>query len=198
MKAGGFYGWPYCYTTQPGQAQVWDRDFGKKTADACKAATPAFSLTTAHSAPLGLAFYDGKTFPAAYRGQMFAALHGSWNRSARSGYKVIMIDPQSGKTTDFVTGFLKGQTVAGVPSIWSSRRTGPCCSVTTGRARLAHPGPLKPGRWPWCRNALRVGVQLRSGQRRARLRACLLLAFRPFRPARPAGRLYGASTLTAG
>ncbi|GGR55012.1 sorbosone dehydrogenase [Deinococcus seoulensis] len=115
VKDGGFYGWPYCYTTQPGQAQVWDKDFGRKSADTCKAATPAFSLTTAHSAPLGLAFYDGKTFPAEYRGQMFAALHGSWNRSVKSGYKVIMIDPQSGKTTDFLTGFLKGQTVSGRP-----------------------------------------------------------------------------------
>ena len=115
VKAGGFYGWPYCYTTQPGQAQVWDKDFGKKTADACKAATPAFSLTTAHSAPLGLAFYDGKTFPAGYRGQLFAALHGSWNRSVKSGYKVIMIDPATGRTTDFLTGFLKGQTVSGRP-----------------------------------------------------------------------------------
>lgn len=63
VKPGGFYGWPYCYTTQPGQAQVWDKDFGKKTAETCKAATPAFALTTAHSAPLGLAFYTGKTFP---------------------------------------------------------------------------------------------------------------------------------------
>lgn len=115
VKQGGFYGWPYCYTTQPGQAQVWDRDFGKKTADTCKAATPAFALTTAHSAPLGLAFYTGKTFPAAYQGQIFAALHGSWNRSEKSGYKVITIDPQTGKVTDFLTGFLRGQNVVGRP-----------------------------------------------------------------------------------
>ncbi|WP_371810075.1 sorbosone dehydrogenase family protein [Deinococcus sp. JMULE3] len=115
VKQGGFYGWPYCYTTQPGQAQVWDKDFGRKSADTCKAATPAFALTTAHSAPLGLAFYTGKTFPAAYRGQMFVALHGSWNRSEKSGYKVITIDPQTGRVTDFLTGFLRGQNVVGRP-----------------------------------------------------------------------------------
>lgn len=115
LTAGGFYGWPYCYTTQPGQPQVWDREFGRKTAEVCRSATPAFSLVTAHSAPLGLAFYTGKTFPAAYKNQMFVALHGSWNRSQKSGYKVVMVNPQSGKVADFMTGFLKGQTTLGRP-----------------------------------------------------------------------------------
>lgn len=115
VEAGGFYGWPYCYTTQPGQAQVWDKDFGRKNAELCKSATPAFALTTAHSAPLGLAFYTAKTFPAAYQGQMFVALHGSWNRSQKSGYKVIRVDPQSGQVNDFLTGFLQGQKTEGRP-----------------------------------------------------------------------------------
>ncbi|ANE42939.1 PQQ-dependent sugar dehydrogenase [Deinococcus puniceus] len=115
VQAGGFYGWPYCFTTQAGKAQVWDRDFGRKNASTCANATPAFALTTAHSAPLGLAFYTGNTFPTAYRGMMFSALHGSWNRSQKSGYKVIMIDPKTGKTTDFLTGFLSGQRVLGRP-----------------------------------------------------------------------------------
>ena len=115
LTAGGFYGWPYCYTTKAGEPQVWDKDFGRKNADICKAATPAFALTTAHSAPLGMAFYTGSTFPAQYKGQMFVALHGSWNRSQKSGYKVITIDPASGKVSDFLTGFLKGQSVLGRP-----------------------------------------------------------------------------------
>lgn len=46
---------------------------------------------------------------------MFVALHGSWNRSEKSGYKVITIDPQTGRVTDFLTGFLRGQTVVGRP-----------------------------------------------------------------------------------
>ncbi|AWN23781.1 sorbosone dehydrogenase [Deinococcus irradiatisoli] len=115
LGQGRDFGWPYCYTLQPGQAQVWDKDFGKKSAETCKSTTPAFALTTAHSAPLGLAFYTGKTFPDKYQGQMFVALHGSWNRTTKSGYKVIMIDPKSGKVQDFLTGFLSGQSAKGRP-----------------------------------------------------------------------------------
>ncbi|WP_291424581.1 sorbosone dehydrogenase family protein [Deinococcus sp.] len=115
VAAGKFYGWPYCYTVKPGQPQVWDSDFKAKTAEVCKQATPAFALTAAHAAPLGITAYTGKTFPAAYRGQLFAALHGSWNRSQKSGYKVVTVDPSSGKVSDFLTGFLEGQNTLGRP-----------------------------------------------------------------------------------
>jgi len=115
LAQGRDFGWPYCYTMQPGEAQVWDKDFGKKNADTCKTTTPAFALTTAHSAPLGLAFYTGKVFPAQYRGQMFVALHGSWNRTTKSGYRVITVDPKSGKVQDFLTGFVNGQSSKGRP-----------------------------------------------------------------------------------
>ncbi|AZI42008.1 sorbosone dehydrogenase family protein [Deinococcus psychrotolerans] len=115
LAVGRNFGWPYCYTTETGQPQVWDKDFGKKNADVCKAATPAFALTTAHSAPLGLAFYDGKVFPSKYQGQMFVALHGSWNRSEKSGYRVVTVDPKSGKVQDFMTGFISGKSSKGRP-----------------------------------------------------------------------------------
>ncbi|MFC6592243.1 PQQ-dependent sugar dehydrogenase [Deinococcus lacus] len=117
LTDGGFYGWPYCYTVQPGQPQVWDQDFGRQSPATCEAATPAFALTTAHSAPLGMAFYTGQAFPPAYQGLMFAGLHGSWNRSAKSGYKVVTVNPESGEVSDFLTGFLAadGQTVEGRP-----------------------------------------------------------------------------------
>ncbi|OLV17318.1 PQQ-dependent sugar dehydrogenase [Deinococcus marmoris] len=115
VNSGNSFGWPYCYTTKAGEAQVWDTDFGKKSAAVCKAATPAFALTTAHSAPLGLAFYTGKTFPQTYAGQMFVALHGSWNRSEKSGYKLITVDPKTGKVADFLTGFLKNDKASGRP-----------------------------------------------------------------------------------
>lgn len=46
---------------------------------------------------------------------MFVALHGSWNRSAKSGYKVVRVDPETGKVTDFLTGFLSGQRTLGRP-----------------------------------------------------------------------------------
>ncbi|PYE53855.1 PQQ-dependent sugar dehydrogenase [Deinococcus yavapaiensis] len=113
LQAGGNYGWPYCYTLSG--KQVFDQQFGRKTAAVCTNATPAFATVTAHSAPLGLAFYTGTKFPTAYRNQMFVALHGSWNRTERTGYKVVMVNPQTGEAQDFVTGFLDGQTVRGRP-----------------------------------------------------------------------------------
>ncbi|WP_022799870.1 PQQ-dependent sugar dehydrogenase [Deinococcus ficus] len=136
VRAGGFYGWPYCYTVKPGQPQVWDRDYGRRTAETCKAATPAFALTTAHSAPLGLAFYTGKTFPAAYQGQMFVALHGSWNRTRKSGYKVVTVDPRTGQVRDFLTGFLKGQTVTGRPVDLVVTRDGQMLLTDDGEGRV--------------------------------------------------------------
>ncbi|WP_424951484.1 PQQ-dependent sugar dehydrogenase [Deinococcus sp.] len=114
LKAGGFYGWPYCYTLDG--VQTYDKDFGRKDAGVCRNATPAFTTVTAHSAPLGIGFYTGKSFPASYQGALFAALHGSWNRSERSGDKVVMIDPKTGKVSDFLTGFLDGQTSLGRPA----------------------------------------------------------------------------------
>ena len=67
-------------------------------------------LIQAHSASLGLTFYDGHAFPAEYRGDAFAAEHGSWNRSKRTGYKMIRIRLKDGVPTgeyeDFVTGFV--------------------------------------------------------------------------------------------
>lgn len=113
LKAGGNYGWPYCYTLNG--KQVFDQEFGRKTSAVCANATPAFATVTAHSAPLGLAFYTGTQFPTAYRNQMIVALHGSWNRTQRTGYKVVMVNPQTGRVQDFITGFLDGQTVRGRP-----------------------------------------------------------------------------------
>jgi glucose/arabinose dehydrogenase len=67
-------------------------------------------LLQAHSASLGMTFYDGPQFPAAYRGNIFAAEHGSWNRSKRTGYKVVRVIVENGVPTgeyeDFVTGFV--------------------------------------------------------------------------------------------
>jgi glucose/arabinose dehydrogenase len=66
----------------------------------------------AHSAALGVAFYPltGGKFPANYSGDAFVSFHGSWNRSAKTGYKIVRVDFQNGKpasVTDFVVGFLK-------------------------------------------------------------------------------------------
>ena len=64
----------------------------------------------AHSAPLGLTFYTGQQFPQAYRGDLFVAFHGSWNRSAPTGYKVVRIPMQGstpGAVEDFAVGWLR-------------------------------------------------------------------------------------------
>jgi glucose/arabinose dehydrogenase len=67
-------------------------------------------LLQSHSASLGMTFYTGEQFPAEYRGHAFAALHGSWNRAQRTGYKVIYVPLERGKAlgeyVDFMTGFV--------------------------------------------------------------------------------------------
>jgi glucose/arabinose dehydrogenase len=74
---------------------------------------PTF-LIEAHSASLGMTIYDGSQFPPAYRGNIFAAEHGSWNRSKRTGYKVIRVIMKDGAPTgeyeDFATGFVINDT----------------------------------------------------------------------------------------
>ncbi len=67
-------------------------------------------LLQSHMASLALTFYTGKQFPREYQGMIFAAEHGSWNRSHRTGYKVICVPLKNGKATgeymDFLTGFV--------------------------------------------------------------------------------------------
>ena len=69
-------------------------------------------LLQPHSAPLGLAFNAGAQFPAAWKGDAFVALHGSWNRTLHTGYKIVRLPFKDGKPTgeyqDFVTGFTVG------------------------------------------------------------------------------------------
>jgi len=72
----------------------------------------------AHSAPLGLTFYTGKLFPEEFRGDLFVAFHGSWNRSVPTGYKVVRIKIKNDKLQkieDLATGWLKGQRAWGRP-----------------------------------------------------------------------------------
>jgi len=114
---GAFYGWPYSYF-----GSIEDpRKKGERPDLVAKAIPPDFSLG-AHVAPLGLAFYTGTTFPARYRNGAFVALHGSWNRSRFSGYKVVFVPFQQGRPSaaaeDFLTGFIQDEnasTVRGRP-----------------------------------------------------------------------------------
>jgi glucose/arabinose dehydrogenase len=109
VKPGGFYGYPWSYTgTRP------DPDLGAKRPDmVAKAITPDV-LFPAHSAPTGLVFYTGDSFPADYKGDAFVSLHGSWNTSQPHGYKVVRIRFKNGRPADggfenFLTGFWDGK-----------------------------------------------------------------------------------------
>jgi glucose/arabinose dehydrogenase len=107
VKEHGFYGWPWFY-------------IGKHEDPRAKIARPADRtidsvivpdvLLQPHNASLGLTFYDGTQFPAEYRGDLFAAEHGSWNRANISGHEVVRVPLDKGKSNgvyeDFLTGFV--------------------------------------------------------------------------------------------
>jgi glucose/arabinose dehydrogenase len=112
IEEGGDYGWPICYGKS-----IHDTDFDKNTyiRDPCSDKKPSFVDLQAHSAPLGLAIYDGDQFPEEYRGDLFVAYHGSWNRDEPTGYKVVSIDTQTREVRDFATGWLQENNVLGRP-----------------------------------------------------------------------------------
>ena len=105
VTPGGFYGWPWFYL---GNHQD-PRHKGAHPELADRVLVPDV-LVQAHSASLNLCFYDGKQFPEEYRGDIFAAFHGSWNRDRRTGYKIVRVPLDQGKARgeyeDFVTGFV--------------------------------------------------------------------------------------------
>lgn len=105
VEEGGFYGWPWYYIG-PHQDP---RHKGKRPELKDKVIVPDVLLQS-HSASLCMAFYTGSQFPEEYRGDAFAAEHGSWNRARRTGYKVIRIPMKDGKATgeyeDFLIGFI--------------------------------------------------------------------------------------------
>ena len=109
VQPGAFYGWPYAYFG----AHEDPRRAGERP-DLVKKTIPPSLPIQAHSAPLGIVFYQGSMFPPEYRGRAFVALHGSWNRANRTGYKVISIPFRNGHPTggydDFVAGWMTDET----------------------------------------------------------------------------------------
>jgi glucose/arabinose dehydrogenase len=111
VRDGGFYGWPYSY---------WGRTVDERVSPqrpelVATALTPDYALG-AHTASLGLHFYAFDRFPERYWGGAFVGQHGSWNRSALVGYKVIFVPfsngVPSGEPQDFLTGFLNARNEA--------------------------------------------------------------------------------------
>jgi glucose/arabinose dehydrogenase len=113
VKDGGFYGWPYSYIGD----SVDPRVSPQKPDLVARAIIPDV-LLGAHRAPLQFAFYTGTQFPASYRGGVFIAEHGSWNRSTRAGYQVAFVPFKDGKPSGdpqpFMTGLVPDPTKGNV------------------------------------------------------------------------------------
>ena len=109
VRPGGFYGWPWWYIGDHEEP----RHAGERPDLKGKITVPDV-LIQPHSAPLEMTFYDASggpaVFPAQYRGDAFVALHGSWDRHKRTGYKIVRLTLVKGQPTgayeDFVTGFV--------------------------------------------------------------------------------------------
>ncbi len=110
---GGFYGWPFANGDR-----VPDPDYGASAPEKVTATTPPAHAFGAHTAPLGITFYRGTAFPSEFHGAAFVALHGSWNRTRKSGYKVVALQFDEGgaiRETDFAVGFEENEDVIGRP-----------------------------------------------------------------------------------
>ena len=127
VKVGGFYGWPYSYI-----GSNYDPRYVGAFPDKVKKALVPDVLIPAHSAALGITFYTGNQFPQRYRNGGFVALHGSWNRSVASGYKVVFFPMNNGRPgpiEDFLSGMLVSNGENGTPIEAWGRPVG----VTTAR-----------------------------------------------------------------
>jgi glucose/arabinose dehydrogenase len=112
-KAGMHFGFPYCH-----QGDTPDPEYGAKRK--CSEFTPPALKQGGHVAPNGLRFYTGKMFPAEYRNRIFIAQHGSWNRSRKSGYRVMMVTLKDDRKTvdkveEFATGWMENERAWGRP-----------------------------------------------------------------------------------
>jgi glucose/arabinose dehydrogenase len=114
-EEGSFYGYPYKHAKD-----VIDPEFGDMISSVDKEFVDPIAELGAHVAPLGIAFYDGKEFPEKYHNSVFIALHGSWNRTKKSGYKVILVKLDDNgnylNQEDFITGWLSNETAWGRPA----------------------------------------------------------------------------------
>ncbi len=108
VKEGGFYGWPYSYYGK----NVDPRVMPQRPDLVEKAIVPDYALSS-HVAPLGMTFYTAANLPRSYQGGAFVGEHGSWNRHAFNGYKVVFVPFENGvprgDPQDIVTGFLDSQ-----------------------------------------------------------------------------------------
>mgnify|MGYP001188578652 CR=1 FL=1 len=111
---GSFYGYPYKHAKN-----VIDPEYGNLIPNVDREFIDPIAELGPHVAPLGIAFYDREVFPTKYHNSVFVALHGSWNRTKKSGYKVVFVqlDDQGNyiRQEDFITGWLLDEKVWGRP-----------------------------------------------------------------------------------
>ena len=113
-KEGSFYGFPYKHAKN-----VIDPEFGALIPSIKKEFVDPIAELGPHVAPLGMVFYDNNKFPHKYENSIFIALHGSWNRTKKSGYKIIFVKlDEEGNymyQEDFITGWLNSENAWGRP-----------------------------------------------------------------------------------
>ena len=110
-KAGLHFGYPYCHA-----GDVADPQFG--AGHPCSQYTPPDRKLGPHVAALGMRFYRGSMFPPEYRGQILIAEHGSWNRTHKIGYRVMLVKLDGGRAVSyepFAEGWLQGEQEWGRP-----------------------------------------------------------------------------------
>jgi glucose/arabinose dehydrogenase len=110
-RAGMNFGYPYCHG-----GSIPDPQFGAK--HSCNEFTPPVQNLGPHVASLGMRFYTGKQFPTKYQNQIFIAEHGSWNRSRKIGYRIMMVTLNGSSAvsyTPFATGWLTNEEQWGRP-----------------------------------------------------------------------------------
>ena len=135
VRDGGFYGWPYSYFG----AHVDTRVEPQRPDLVATALAPDYALG-AHTASLGLCFYDGDALPARYAGGAFIGQHGSWNRSAPAGYKVVFVPFQDGRPAGqpeevLTASWTRTATRWAAQSAWRSTRPARCSWPTTSATR---------------------------------------------------------------
>ena len=111
-RTGEHFGFPYCH-----QGDTLDPEFG--SGKSCANYTAPVAKLGAHVAALGMRFYTGSMFPADYRGAVIVAEHGSWNRSKKSGYRVVAVrvgGARAGEQTVLVDGFQHDEQAHGRPA----------------------------------------------------------------------------------
>ncbi len=113
IEAGKFYGWPYAYGDK-----MPDPDYASKNIELIAQSEAPVYAFDAHTAPLGIRFLRSESLPETWRGRALVALHGSWNRSEKSGYEVVALTfSEQGEIShqSFIKGFELNNDVIGRP-----------------------------------------------------------------------------------